>query len=90
MYFQRFALFILMVYVCFRIWLQVARLVRYHTILKAPFSCYILNVSVLRHEVAYFDCSAEVLNLCLNPASRCCDPMEACAHGVSMMGMKPS
>jgi hypothetical protein len=29
MYFQRFALFILMVYVCFRIWLQVARLVRY-------------------------------------------------------------
>ena len=29
-------------------------------------------------------------NLCLNPASRRCDPMEACAHGVSMMGMKPS
>ena len=33
---------------------------------------------------------SEGLNLCLNPASRRCDPMEACAHGVSMTGMKPS
>ena len=29
-------------------------------------------------------------SLCLNPASRRWDPMEACAHGVSMTGMKPS
>ena len=49
-----------------------------------------IYISVLRHEVAYFDCSAEALSLCLNPASRRCDPMEACAHGASMMGMKPS
>jgi len=46
--------------------------------------------SVLRHEVAYFDSSTEALRLLLNPASRRCDPMEACAHGASMMGMKPS
>jgi len=29
------------------------------------------------------------ISLCLNPASRRCDSMEACAHGASMMGMKP-
>jgi hypothetical protein len=29
-------------------------------------------------------------DLCLNPASLRCDPAEACAHGASMMGMKPS
>ena len=29
-------------------------------------------------------------NHCLNPASRRCDPMETCAHGVSMTGMKLS
>ena len=44
----------------------------------------------LRHEVAYFDCSKEVNDLRLNLASRRCDPMEACAHGASMVGMKPS
>jgi hypothetical protein len=50
---------------------------------------YFLNISVLRHEVAYFDCSAKVLSLCLNPASRRCDSMEACAQGAFLMGMKP-
>jgi hypothetical protein len=49
-----------------------------------------IYVSVLRHEVAYFDCSAKALSLCLNPASRRCDPMEACAQGASLTGMKPS
>ena len=44
----------------------------------------------LRHEVAYFDCSAKASSLCLNPASRRCDPMEACAQGASLTGMKPS
>ena len=28
-----------------------------------------------------------VLNLCLNPVSRRCDPMEACAQGASLMGI---
>jgi len=50
----------------------------------------IIKKSVLRHEVAYSDSSTEALCLCWNPASRRCDPMEACAHGVSMTGMKPS
>ena len=50
----------------------------------------ILNILLLRHEVAYFDCSAKALSLCLNPASRRCDPMEACAQGASLTGMKPS
>jgi hypothetical protein len=44
----------------------------------------------LRHEVAYLDCATEVNDLWLNPASRRCDPREACAHGASMVGMKPS
>ena len=46
-----------------------------------------LNVSVLRHKVAHFGCSADVLSLCLNRASRPRDPMEACAHGASMTGI---
>lgn len=29
----------------------------------------ILNIPQLRDDVAYFDCSAEALSLCLNPAS---------------------
>ena len=29
-------------------------------------------------------------SLCLDPASRRCDPMEACAYGAPMTGMKPS
>jgi hypothetical protein len=33
---------------------------------------------------------SEGSNLCLNPASRRCDPMEACAQGASLTGMKPS
>jgi hypothetical protein len=36
------------------------------------------------------DCSAEASGFCLNPVFRHCDPMEACAHGVSTTGMKPS
>ncbi|MGD9106317.1 MAG: hypothetical protein PVJ87_05755, partial [Desulfobacterales bacterium] len=57
---------------------------------KSVSACAFGKKTQLRHEVAYFDCSAEVLCLCLNPASCRCDPMEACAHGASMMGMKPS
>ena len=53
------------------------------------FSIFQVFSSVLRHEVAYFDCSVKVLSLCLNPASRRCDPMEACAQGASLTGMKP-
>jgi hypothetical protein len=49
-----------------------------------------LNILPLRHEVAYFDCSAKASSLCLNPVSRRCDPMEACAQGASLTGMKPS
>ena len=30
------------------------------------------------------------ISLCLNPASRRCDSMEACAQGASLTGMKPS
>jgi hypothetical protein len=52
--------------------------------------CDYIYLSVLRHEVAYFDCSAEILSLRLNPASRRCDPIEACAQGASLTGMKPS
>jgi hypothetical protein len=36
------------------------------------------------------DCSAEAPGFRLNPVFRHCDPMEACAHGASMTGMKPS
>jgi hypothetical protein len=36
------------------------------------------------------DCSAEAPGRCLNPVFRHCDPMEACAHGAPMTGMKPS
>jgi hypothetical protein len=45
-----------------------------------------LCCSELRHEVVYFDCTAEILSLRLNPASRRCDPMEACAQGASLTG----
>jgi len=42
-----------------------------------------LKISVLRNEVAYFDCSMKVLSLCLNPSPCRCDPMEAGAQGHS-------
>ena len=70
-----FALFIFMIYVISRDSLRVGILARNHSCDTKSRNYRLFNKG--------FD-------PWLNPAFRRCDPMEACAHGVSMMGMKPS
>ena len=52
-------------------------------------SCAAGSKSLLRHEAANSNCSTVLIPNSLNPVSRPRDPMEACAHGAPMMGMKP-
>ena len=74
--------------------IQALSSINYIGLWNTQFLCRIFMVllrhmsQLLRHEVPYSDCSAEVLSLCLNPAFRRSDPMQVCTRGASLTGKK--